>query len=230
VIAVADEQIGPSQFQLLVERLKTKPGDIVLGNQLRKLCRETKRYDECIDLFGELVKENPHNVNLRYNTALAYVDKLPGHSVLAQARLSTRSIEQMTAVLDVQPNDWLALYIRGINNIYWPSWYRRTGLAINDLERCVKLAEASPPAERMGYYALAYVALGDALIKAGREPDAKAVWREANKFVAWQDQLSPRLKKNGEELREFVDAIRSRDVPIDTDLAILLSATAEHTR
>lgn len=210
---------APDRFQLLADQITARPGDIVTGSRLRQLCRQDRILDRCIGFFDSLVERHPREANLRYNAALAYVDNVPGHSIVTQARLSTHSIDHATAVLDADPNDWFALYIRGVNNIYWPSWYRRNGRAIADLERCVQMAETG--AERKPYHALAYVALGDALIKADREPDAKHVWRRGLAYGAFTDLLKTRLAKGGEELRDFIDAVRSRDVPVDTDISFL---------
>jgi hypothetical protein len=203
-----------------------EPGDAGLGNSLRELCRQDKIFDQCISFFDKLAEQYPREKNLRYNAALAYVDNVPGHSILVQARLSTRSIDHVTAILEWQPNDWLALYIRGVNNIYWPSWYKRNALAITDLERCVQMAELAAASARQTYFALAYIVLGDALIKANREADAKNIWEKGMEYGAYTDQLQKRLALRGEELSDFINAVRARDVPVDTDISFMKSPNA----
>lgn len=211
-----------AQFQALAGRLEALPDDVGLGNRLRQLCREAKIYNECIEFFERVVEKHPRDANLRYNAALAYVDNVPGHSILEQARLSTHSIDHVSAVLKERPDDWVALYIRGVNNIYWPSWYRRNSRAIADLEQCVRLSETAA-ASRKPYHALAYLALGDALIKADREAEARLIWRRGLELEGAAEQLQARLEKGSEELRDFIDAVRSRDVPVDTDISFLQS-------
>lgn len=213
-------------FTSATQRVTTAPDNLIAGNELRRKCREQNAVERCIKFFDDLAREHPSVRATRYNASLAYVDNLPGLSLLSQARLSTNSMAHASAVLESAPDDWLALYIRGLNNLYWPLWYRRTDRAIADLQRCTELSDALPAERRRPYMALAYLALGDAYARLERPNDARAVWRRGDELVS-SEQLRSRLALAPEKVAEAVEAVRSRDVPIDTDVSFYVDAAAQ---
>ena len=181
----------------------------------------------CVDVFDELARRNPQSRAARYNAALAYIDDLPGRTILRQGWLSTRSIEHVSRVLEQEPADWLAVYIRGLNNLYWPRWFGRIERAIVDLQRSVELAEAKPSGEQHPYHALAYVALGDAQAKAGRVSEARGAWKRGAARHPGRADLARRLALADGMLASFVDAERDLQKPIDTDVSFLWAETAK---
>lgn len=206
------------QFDVEAQRAAAAPDDLVAGNELRRSCREHGWIDRCIEFFELLVRRHPDVRAAHYNASLAYVDKLPGLSLLSQARLSTNSMDQVSTVLTATPDDWLALYIRGLNNLYWPLWYKRTDRAIADLKRCVQISELLGPDQLKPYMGLAYLALGDVYARLGRVPEAQEAWRKgADRHPL--AELTRRLALPAEQVASSVEAIRSRDVPIDTDVS-----------
>lgn len=214
VAASSDE----AWFDSTTQRVAAAPDNLIAGIELRRKCREQHAVERCIKFFDELAQQHPNARATRYNASLAYVDNLPGLSLLAQARLSTNSMAHASAVLERAPNDWLALYIRGLNNLYWPLWYRRMDRAIADLKRCTELSEALPTDHRRPYMALAYLALGDAYARLERPSEARAVWSRGSERHS-SEQLRSRLALAPEQAAPAVEAIRSRDVPIDTDVS-----------
>jgi hypothetical protein len=212
-------------FASATQRVTAAPDNLIAGIELRRKCREQNAVERCIEFFDTLAREHPGVRATRYNASLAYVDNLPGLSLLSQARLSTNSMAHASAVLESAPDDWLALYIRGLNNLYWPLWYRRSDRAIADLKRCTELSEALPAERRRPYMALAYLALGDAYARLERPNEARAVWNRGNEQVS-SEQLRSRLALAPEKIAEAVEAIRSRDVPIDTDVSFYADSAA----
>jgi len=209
--------LAGAQFAEVSQQVAAHPEDLSAGNRLRRICREQRIYDQCIEFFAALVKAHPHTAAVRYNAALANIDNLPGHSLLAQARLSTSSIEHASAVLERSPDDWLALYIRGLNQLYWPTWYRRTGRAVTDLTRCVSISEGLPAEQRRQYMALAHAALGDAYVKLEKFAEARQVW-ERGALLHPSAVLTQRLQIPLASLGEAISELRSREVPVDTDI------------
>ncbi len=205
-------------FDATTQRVAAAPGDLIAGIELRRKCREQHAVERCIKFLDELARQHPNVRATRYNASLAYVDNLPGLSLMSQARLSTHSMAHASAVLERVPDDWLALYIRGLNNLYWPLWYRRTDRAVADLKRCTELSEALPTAQRRPYMALAYLALGDVYARLEQPSEARAVWSRGSERHA-SEQLRSRLALAPEQVAQAVEAIRSRDVPIDTDVS-----------
>lgn len=205
-------------FVATTQRVAAEPDNLLAGIELRRKCREQHAVERCIKFLDELVQQHPNVRATRYNASLAYVDNLPGLSLMSQARLSTHSMAHASAVLERAPDDWLALYIRGLNNLYWPLWYRRTDRAIADLKRCTEISEALSPAQRRPYMALAYLALGDVYARLDQPSEARAVWSRGSERHP-SEQLRSRLALAPERVADAVEAIRSRDVPIDTDVS-----------
>lgn len=205
-------------FDATTQRVAAAPDNLLAGIELRRKCREQHAVERCIKFLDELARQHPNARATRYNASLAYVDNLPGLSLMSQARLSTHSMEHASAVLERVPDDWLALYIRGLNNLYWPLWYRRTDRAIADLKRCTELSEALQTEHRRPYMALAYLALGDVYARLDQPSEARAVWSRGSERHA-SEQLRSRLALAPEQVAQAVEAIRSRDVPIDTDVS-----------
>lgn len=222
-VAAAETAVShqPSRIYLeTLDAIRMRPDDIRQGNTLRAECRKNKQVDQCIDDLNKLADTYPGIREIRYNAALAYVDKLPGFSLYRQGWLSTRSIAHMTTVIDKHPDDWLAFYIRGMNNLHWPLWFQRTGMAIEDLQRCIDIVETSQEKAVQAYYVLCYVALGDAHVKANQPQQAHAVW-ERGLALYPAKQIKERLNLKDNELSDYVAAVRDLNKPIDTDLAFL---------
>jgi tetratricopeptide (TPR) repeat protein len=228
IVGAADSVLADGateNFATLAKRVTAHPEDLSAGNDLRSLCRAQKAIDPCIEFFDQLVSEQPQVRAARYNAALAYIDKLPGNSLLVQARLSTHSIEHASAVLAQSADDWMALYIRGLNNLYWPKWYRRVPRAVEDLSHCVRLSEGLPAAQRKPYMALAYVALGDAYVKLEQLEQARQTWQGGLRTIGESGELRQRLEIATQALPQKIEQLRSRDAPVDTDLQPMVMAS-----
>ena len=208
-------------IDVLVAQMQARPWDLELGNRARALCRASRETARCVDLINEVAASHPGVVEARYQAALAYVDELPGHSILKQGRLSSRSMDHVTSVLEARPDDWLALYIRGMNHLYWPLIFRHIDSAIADLRHCAAIIERLPAAERKGYHSRVYLALGDALAKKGEPAQARAAWRRAAELDPASAAAAARVRLRDTEQADFVAANRDLDKPIDTDLAFL---------
>jgi tetratricopeptide (TPR) repeat protein len=205
------------RFEELSRAVVAMPEDMLKGNTLRRVCREQKIFERCIDLFDRLAADHPAVAAVRFNAALAYVDNLPNHSLYMQARFSTHSMDHVSAILQADPDNWLAFYIRGLNSLYWPLWYRRTERAIADLSRCIQISESLPAQQRQPFMALAYVALGDTYARLDRIEEARKVWAQGESEYS-SALLHQRLAAEPHTVHEAIEKVRSRDVPIDTDL------------
>ena len=203
-----------------VRVMAVNPADGVLANEFRRACRNAKRVADCIEPLQKLLKQFSDSPGLRYNAALIYVDAMAGKSILAQGQLSTRSIDRVVPLIKQDANDWLAYYIRGLNNLYWPTFFRRTARAIDDLRYCVTLVTGGAVAQE-GYHVRAWIALGDALAKADAVHDAVAAWTAGIKRFPKSRALKERLNVPYENIRLFVAQQRDIDRPIDTDLKFL---------
>lgn len=210
---------GLEDFDRLAQAAAAAPDDMLAGDRLRQLCRQQKSIERCVEFFEKMSVRYPKANAVHFNAALAYVDNLPHHTLFLQATYSTHSIEHASAILQREPDNWLALYIRGLNNLYWPLWYQRTDWAIADLTRCTQMSRAVPPARRRGYMALAFVALGDVYARLNRVPEAISTWKDGMSLFP-SPQLRQRLSQAPVAVHDVVERIRNRDIPIDTGLAV----------
>ncbi len=215
-----------SKFDRLVRRLSYNPDDLETGDELRNHCRSENISTECIEKLNELTEQYPKNKFLRYQAALAYVDEIPGHSLFRQGLLSSRAMGHMTEVIDWEPNDWSAYYIRGLNGLYWPTLFRKLPRAIKDFQFCISLSNKLPKGLLKPYHIFAYIALGDAYVKDGDVIKGREVYRKGLGFFK-SNELRNRIKMNPDELVKFVTELRHTDQRVDTEISFLLDGGAD---
>lgn len=223
--AAAGESTKKS-YQYFIQRLERNPEDIEAGNKIRELCREKGEIPLCIDELNALVEKHPGNRLLRYQAALSYVDSVPGKSLYKKGWLSSRSQDHMTNVLESDPEDWTALYIRGLNNIYWPTSFRRLPKAISDLKMCVQISRSLPVGLQKPYHGLAFLALGDALVKNNQLGEAREIYGLGHQIYE-SKIMRERMNFSDQDLQEVIKRYRDSDHPVDTDLSFLVDGGAE---
>lgn len=216
-----DQYKHGDEFSRLVRRLSYNPDDLEAGDSLRRYCRKNSVNQRCIKSLNALTGKHPKNRILRYQAALAYVDEVPGHSLFKQGWLSTRSMNHMTSILEREPDDWTARYIRGLNGLYWPRSFRKLPAAIKDLEHCLKLSNRAPSGLKLPYHGYAYIALGDAHVKGGNHEMGRQVYREGLEFFA-SEKMKKRIAMDDETLAQFVGELRHTDSRINTEISFLI--------
>jgi hypothetical protein len=161
-----------------------------------------------------------------YNLALSYVDQLPGHNLLNKGYLSTASVRAIDEILQRHPHDWLALHIRGLNNLYWPDWFNRAPTARVDLGRAVeagqRLLTERPDEDGLAW---SYLALGDALALTDHPADARNAWTEGAGAYPYFPALAARIALGDAAQHGAVRAERDSEKPIDTDLDHLANSS-----
>lgn len=180
-------------------------------------------------LFAELAKRESTEAVL-LNLSLAYVDELIGRNLLQKGFLSTRSQRTVERLIERDAAHWPAWYIRGINNLYWPDFFRKAPRAEEYLREAVAIHQQLSPEQRIDdRYALGYIALGDAYALLDRPDEARATWREGQRHYPFVKQLAERLALEGassEALHTAIRAVRDADKPIDTDLNFMWAPQA----
>lgn len=214
-----------SIFNVLVRRLNYNPDDLGAGDKLREHCRLKSISSDCINELNSLTKKYPRNKFLRYQAALAYVDEVPGHSLFRQGWLSSRSMSHMTEVIEWEPNDWPAYYIRGLNGLYWPTLFHKLPRAITDLQFCINLSDKLPKGLLKPYHVLAFVALGDAYVKDGDVSKGQEIYKKGLSLHK-SSELEKRLRMSSEKLTEFIKEFRHTDRTVDTEISFLLDGGA----
>lgn len=195
------------------------PDDLAALTALRLDLKERGASDEAEDFLQELI-DLVDTPAVRLNLSLAYVDRMPGKNLMRQGLLSTRS-QNMVAPLSEDPaTEWEAAYITGLNNLYWPDWFGKAKLARKALEQAVALTPAPPTSGDK--YALAYLALGDALALLDNPGEARAAWSQGAMLYPYrQASFAERLAFADAEQHEKVRDIRDADGFIDTGLSFM---------
>ncbi len=187
-------------------------------------------FDRSIRFFEDLVKQHPDSVMARLNKALAYVDKMPYPKlgIVSQGKLSNKSLRALNVILDSNPTCWTAKFIRGMNHLHWPRKLLHAPLAIKDFTELIALQKSLPADEQRAYFALGYVALGDAFVKnrdlgyAENMQKARSTWEEGLSQYPDSQELKLRLKlasQSDDDLISYIQALRGLEDPVDTDLS-----------
>ncbi|MCK6259435.1 hypothetical protein LCY76_22960 [Fictibacillus sp. KIGAM418] len=211
--------------QLLKKIIKIKPDQWVYINELRILALKENKTDN----FLKTMEVIPQTYEVRMNEALAYVDYLqtPGMGTANLGQKSAQSIELLNGIIKENEHDLLAHYARGLNNLYWPLGLKRTNKAIQDLTYCVA-AEKEFGGDKFPFWALFYVALGDALVKDGQRNEGQAVWKEG--YKKYPQSLELKKRQGLDEKKAFqlvkeergIDGFQRPDKSI-SDLSIIWS-------
>jgi hypothetical protein len=151
----------------------------------------------------------------------------PKLGIVAQGKLSNKSIETLDAILKTDPQCWAAKFVVAMNHLHWPRKLNHVPLAINEFTELIALQKKLPAATQRDYFALAYVGLGDSYIKnldAGLDQSvtpAKKVWEEGFGQYPNSPDLKRRLElfaRGTNDVIQFVTELRSLKNPVDTDL------------
>ena len=210
------------------------PGRLLYANTYRAAIRRygAAYYDRSIRFFEELSGRYPAQLMPALNKALAYVDKMPYPKlgIVAQGKLSNKSIETLEAILKASPDCWAAQFVVAMNHLHWPRKLNHAPIAIQEFTQLIALQQQFPPHRQRDHFALAYVGLGDSYVK---NTDQGQPENLAQAGKAWQAGLakypnSAELKKrlallakSADETIQFVADLRSLKNPVDTDLNLI---------
>jgi tetratricopeptide (TPR) repeat protein len=206
------------------KRLRESLDSFQLASAYRARCADYDQHDRAIKFFESILAKDPNHQRARMELACAFVDKIPTcggmAAIVSKGTLARKSLDQMDAYLAKETDSWLGLYTRGMNHLHWPRALLHSDDAAADLTRCAELQEKDPKPKP--YYLRTYIALGDAYTKAKEYAEARAAWRRGQKYFPNAKELKDRLaiKEDG-ALLKYVEAQRSLEKPIDTDLSFM---------
>lgn len=214
----------PQALVYLGAAVKAAPDNLVYSTEYRLALTRENQYQEALDFFAALDQTIPE---VKLQQALVYVDMLQekGVGTAWLGQRSTLSIRELNQILEKNPNDWLAHYARGLNNLYWPTGLQRIDKAIQDLAYCLaalnELNDDSFP-----FWPQVYEAYGDALVKSGDIAGGYAVWKDGLRRFPGAEGLQQRVDAGEEQAFERVREIRGIDsfqppAPSITDLRII---------
>jgi tetratricopeptide (TPR) repeat protein len=210
------------------------PDRLLYANSYRALIRRygAAYYDRSIRFFEDLTDRNPGKLMPALNKALAYVDKMPYPKlgIVAQGKLSNKSIDTLDAILKTDPNCWAAKFVVAMNHLHWPRKLNHAPIAVKEFTELVALQKKFPLDKQRDYFALAYVGLGDSYVKnidLGQEENlasAKKVWEAGLVQYPKSEDLKKRLEllaKSPDKIIQFVTDLRSLKNAVDTDLNLI---------
>jgi tetratricopeptide (TPR) repeat protein len=212
--------------QIVNNLFDDKKNDLPFLNELRLQLKAKGEVEKSVELFKKLYLKDKNNKKLAYNAALVYIDNLTGRGLVAQGYNASRSLDILSDLLEDNPEDWIARYIRGMNYLHWPKWFRKTKLARDDFLICIEQSKRPDfkiknfnPGERV--FHLAYIGLSDTYVVLGLFDEAQKILHQAHKRFGALPTIEQRLKLNEQQLTDFVKNLRDLDYPIDTSLEFI---------
>jgi len=197
-----------------------------IASSYRARCADYGQQDRAIKFFESLIVHPATQQRARLELACALVDKIPTcggmAAIVSKGTLARKSLDQLDAYLEREPESWVGYYTRGMNHLHWPRALRHSDDAAADLRRCLELQAREGGGAAKPYYLRPHVALGDALTKAKAYAEARAAWRVGQQHFPDARALAERLAiEDDVELLKYVEEQRSLERPIDTDLSFL---------
>lgn len=204
--------------------IRLKPDAGAYSNRYRMTCLWWHEFNRCIDFFENLVDGNPNSLEARFHLAMAYVDKMPWYKLgmVQQGQMSNWSIEQLTKIIEQDSTHWAAWYARAMNHLHWPRLMRHAPKSVYDFRKAIEIQDDMNLSQPRQYFELAYLGLGDALVKDRRHDEAREVWHKGLELFPKSAKLRKRLSfTDNEELEHFLKKARSLEKQIDTDMWVI---------
>jgi hypothetical protein len=230
--AIAPESL-PRQMVAIAATNDSSVAEAALENDRRTVDNRPDAVEPAA-LFRELAS-NPatNSPETQLQLGLSYVDlMLREGGRETKARLSSHSIEALSAALHQKPYLVPALYARGLNYLYWPVIAGRLPAAVADLKACIALPKQLAWHPHAQIFAAAYLALGDAYVKLSEmslNPTdqrellaiARSWWRDGLRDYPGDPELEARLSIPSDQLGASVESARAIETYINTDLNLL---------
>src|SRR5262249_24109562 len=146
------------------------------ADRYRALARRWADRERAIRFLRQLVRERPRSSAACLELALALVDRMPDRELGSVERglLSSEALAVLEPVARALPPAFGVEYLIGTIHLDWFTKQKHVALAIEALDRCLQLG-GDP------HRALAYQALGDALVKDKKFPLARKRWEQGQK-------------------------------------------------
>ncbi|MVO98882.1 hypothetical protein [Paenibacillus lutrae] len=201
---------GDASVDELKRLVTNNPDNLAYSNELRLKMGKSEQTEAFISFMTEM--NNPP-ARAKLQLALGYIDRMQNQSLgtASLGQISVHSINQLNEILEKDPYDWLAHYARGINNLYWPVGLQRIDKSIQDLSFCLAVTKKFEQETPFYMWALAYTALGDALVKKGEVGDGIDIWKQGYKSHPDDAGLKERAAASREQALEIVIRDRGMD-------------------
>jgi tetratricopeptide (TPR) repeat protein len=183
--------------------------------------REAARSDDperAITFFRGLLAGSPRSADLRVEMALALMDRTPDPELgsVRKGLLSSEALELLEEVRRSYPESWGVQYAIGLIHLNWFTKLKHVPSAVAAFERCIAMQAGKEAGHPGG--ALAYQALGDALVKQRDFPRGRRYWKDGVKLFPGDPGLEKRLGLTSLMVNRFVEETRSWATAEDTSL------------
>jgi tetratricopeptide (TPR) repeat protein len=143
---------------------------------------DSDRIDEAIALLTKAVDADPKNPAALAWLGSAQVRKagrVPGMDAPGWVK---RGFDALDEAVERFPDAFVVYLVRGSTAGRVPELFRKTEIAVKDLNTVVALKEARPQAVPDSVMPMVYLNLGLAQKKAGRPADARAAWEKGKRL------------------------------------------------
>lgn len=132
--------------------------------------------DDAIAEMEKFAAANAQDADAQVDLAAAYVVKLLSVSNdMEKGTWSTKSIQACERALKIDPENWSAQFVKGMNLSQWPDFLGKQPEAIRTFEKLVEQQERSSPEP---HFAETYYHLGNLYRKTGNTAKAAEIFRK----------------------------------------------------
>ena len=214
--AVAAVDQAPDELARFETALGAEPENLKLAADYRQRVIALGQYDRSIKFLEKLAAKPGAGTNAYLSLALAYVDKVPAAGAIKQLYLGRDAMDALTHALARDPNNLVALYVRGLINLYYDRLvFKRTQKGVDDLEQARRMLAGRPPE---AYHARIFMSLGDGYFRLDKLDVAKAAWAEGLQHFPEAGPLKARTSLTGMDLRRVIDQTLDPNTRVDTSL------------
>jgi len=184
------------------------------ASEYRQAAIRGKEFERPLQFFQAEIAKHPNSSNLHLNYGFAYVDKIPVAGAITQVILADRALSEFTRALELQPT-WIGYYTRGESYLFWPKIFNRAPMGVADLEKAMEMQKNGP---HKSYHVKVYIALGDGYWKTDQLEKARSLWQAGLKDFPDNADLKGRLSRQGDALKDLIEAGFDPAKRVNTDL------------
>jgi len=147
--------------------------------------------DKALAEMEKYVEAHPESVDARIDLAGAYIVKLMAvPEGMERGAWSQKSVAACEAALKIDPENWDAQYMKGMNLSQWPAFLGRQPEAIKTFEKLIEQQERGAPNPR---YTQTYYQLGNTYRAAGNLEKARKVFARGLELYPEDKQLKEQI-------------------------------------
>lgn len=204
----------PEALHYLELAIGGDPDNIRYASEYRQAAIRGKEFERSLKFFETEIAKHPNSSNLHLNYGFAYVDKIPVAGSITQVILADRALNEFSRAIELQPT-WIGYYTRGESYLFWPKIFNRAPMGVADLEKAMEMQKKEP---HRNYHVKVYIALGDGYWKTDQLEKARSLWQAGLKDFPDNADLKGRLSRQGDALKDLIEAGFDPARRVNTDL------------